>query len=405
MNRGRARPARRDREQHLDAGVALIAFAGRLVCHRMEQQRSRVALLVLVLGGSACGEDGAGSGAGSGGAAAVTSSTGAAAPTGTGGSPGDGGQGGGESAAMGCDGEASEARVAAATAEAEAVCGWLERCRPGDFTYYYGGDTAFCEGYGRASLAGVLHVDDAAFTACMSERSSFFEDADCSLLLEPPACDGPLGLLGDTEPCDQDLQCVSEVCHRMTGCGVCVPHREEGESCELSGQCAPLACIDGVCAEKLADGERCEEGFQAWGEADAQCAGGDCVITDIEDDAVVGACAQRSVTAPGEGEACATRCDPRSLLVCDEELESCVAAPLPSPGRQGEPCVAHTVQSSFYGNVDVQLCEPGTTCVDDVCVASSPPLGPCDQGQACVLSTCRDGTCQLDPGPNACACL
>jgi hypothetical protein len=164
-----------------------------------------------------------------------------------------------------------------------------------------------------------------------------------------------------------------------------------------------------VCAAKLDDGERCEEGFQAFGEADAQCAGGNCVITDIEDEIIVGACAERSATAPGEGEACGGgySCDPRSFLVCDqgvgdEEPGVCVATPPPAPGLEGEPCVVHTVQYFVYGNVDAHLCEPGTTCVDDVCVAASPPLGPCDEGQSCVRSTCREGTC--DPDSNSCAC-
>lgn len=198
-------------------------------------------------------------------------------------------------------------------------------------------------------------------------------------------------------------QCSAAPCHPSLFCklpqgggqGTCEAYAAKGGSCEVPAHCqAGLACLNKVCAEQLAVGEKCDNVLQCKdGACDISSGTGVCVATKKEGEAcqfqthcgsglfchglAVGTVCQKGAA---EGETCKSKRDCAAGLGCNSEK----CAPLPKEN---------------------EACDPGNGCSGDlICTNSKCAPYPTD-GQACIRGEkrCADGfACFNESGNDVC---
>lgn len=264
-----------------------------------------------------------------------------------------------------CGDEASTIDPARAAAVAAVQCERLVECAP--FTF----ETSFADADDcRRAEAARLEVaffsegtvaPEARLDACVASVGS--STCEVYLVDRLSACTGDGGL-PNGDACVADAQCASGACNKLpqTLCGVCGAVAALGEECG-SRACAPgLRCLQGQCAEPLAQGGVCE--------AFADCAVGlNCV----------GGSCQPPLAA---GEPCEEllACDVLAGFVCNPVVGVCQAALYAPPG---EPC----------GVVDERTiyCRAGATC-----------FVPQGRGRGVCTALAEDGeACSAQPGQDA----
>ena len=368
-------------------------------------------LLPSLLSLVACGDDSSTAGSGGGGgdaiassstgspAAGSASSTNAQASTSTGqGTGGDPTGGGGDPTGSGgddpgggpvCDFDApSSERVAVCEEYGAVVCDYYADCQP-SLLQLLGGNLDACARLNVPPCAEQQNVDETSMLECIGALADLYDGLECGVtaVALPPACDS-VGRLADAQPCNSALECAGGVCagDGPDDCNLCDRLVGAGDACDTDAYCpSSLSCAEGECLAPAADGAPCDSARDCEGGA---CAQGQCATAIVAD----------------EGEACGglALCNPSASLICDAVTQTCLANVPPEPGLLGEACVPYGVDLGGFV-FPAQLCEVGSTCMEDVCVEAAFDGDACDGEVACVGSTCESGVCEADD-PNLCAC-
>lgn len=200
------------------------------------------------------------------------------------------------------------------------------------------------------------------------------------------------GVLVAGKSCSFGAQCASGVCASNETCGFCVDPRNAGDACDVKSRCLDSECIAGTCTETGTPlGSACED---IKGDSDClsslYCKDSVCVprlqVGDTCPDTYLPVCAQGSICRAStcqivhyvkEGEA------------CDEGVARC--------GAEGAECVdgvcRRPVDGVLAGSAcSFDTCAVGLHCSAFVCVAPSPPGGPCVDAAGCMTGLACLGT-------------
>lgn len=252
--------------------------------------------------------------------------------------------------------------------------------------------------------AGQARFDPKAAEACLAGLP---DNMPCQVVVDlaapslPQECRTALaGTLGDGQPCDNPLQCASELTclGAGLGCGRCAPRPGLGQGC-APGRCAVgLNCLFGACVERLPVGAPCDSFHGPLCVEGAFCAGGNCKTTPV-----------------ALGESCDTTvhldpCSPN--LYCGNSSQTCAVAPQAGESCSGQLVCAGASRCSngtpdaiclkVIGPGDTcgpeTLCSAGFRCQDLKCRPRSAPGDPCDADQTCVgLCNETQGLCEAAP--------
>ncbi len=264
------------------------------------------------------------------------------------------------------------------------------------------GDGSACDGF----------CDGERVSACVYPgEATLCRAASCTDRVATLAatCDGAGSCPGEqTQSCDAYVcgataclgDCVQkEDCSSGNFCnaGMCVPRRENGDSCSGSFQCASNSCVDGVCCDRVCDGQ-CE----SCGEPESL---GTCVAVAGDPRGARPACAS-------DGSLCGGSCDgveaascsyPSPAERCRDASCSDAVATLAAYCDGLGACPAETTQScasyrcgetACLGDCSVDADCVGTHyCSGGICVEKADNGAVCAANGACESGFCVDGVC------------
>jgi hypothetical protein len=263
--------------------------------------------------------------------------------------------------------------AAACQRYAQAFCTKFPSCFPDSALFW--DDPAECTARYADTCETYMELDDVLATPADLESCALaYEESTCDALLNVVLgqCLPPLkGARPDGAPCATLAQCQGGWCDFGTDgdrCGVCITMAEEGEPC--GDGCSPyLTCgPDMTCApiEYHALGEAC---------------GGTAGPCGIQLACIDGVCVERL----GMGEACTVSIECQSDLLCDTASMTCT--PRPPRAAVGEACGMNNVQ-----------CVSSAYCEQGICQAKVPDGGSCTDSDECMFAaSCDAGTCTLAP--------
>jgi hypothetical protein len=373
---------------------------------------SRLPLVLLVLGSSACSfvldfddlQTGSVASGGSGGAGAATGGAGASPAQGgvraTGGSVdvgGDAGQGGAPDEGIGLD--------AAPAALAAAVCDQITTCVGSAAMNVIFADekcavateqriaNTIVAAIDRSEREGAIDYDGSSLPDCIEDYSNLAcEDVSVRF---PEGCKEAIkGLSGEGATCAHALECEPELYCDLSSCA-CKQLAADGDACLASDECAAgLACFMGACAPLGAEGEACEGGV-----APACLTGLVCVNADAMA-MLAGRCfPTENLFIASEGQACNFG-DPPTL--CREGLSCPFRLLFPT-------CVATAEPGGACELALPDMCPEGEYCSSGICTPAPGPGEPCATGlvakrNCAAYARCVSGTCRL-LGDNGNTCV
>lgn len=193
-------------------------------------------------------------------------------------------------------------------------------------------------------------------------------------------CTGhPVGALCD----DTDKLCASGICSSNNQCSDL--RQPSGGNCRRNGHCESLSCVQGVCAESIAQpGEACDDNDDCWQSTCAQAtlAGTSTICCPTGDSTYVSSPFSKYVcTGQADGAMCADEDELCASGLCFQQ--TCLSSRQPI----GEACGENSHCESFV-------------CVNGVCVDGLVESGgTCDSSDDCSLGSCAHETLS---GPLVC---
>lgn len=274
----------------------------------------------------------------------------------------------------GCTGQCEACDVAGALGTCSPVSGAPHGARTqcGSDGSVCGGS---CDGVEREACSYPAMETECRAATCSDGVATLAATCDgqgsCPALLEQDCGNflcGATACLGD---CTRTADCATG---SYCSAGVCVPERENGQTCSDNGQCASGHCVDGVCCDTACTG---------------QCAACDLAGSEGTCSPVLGAPRNGRAACLGEGD-CKGSCD-------GENMDECTFPGAEVTCREGS-CASGFETSPAQCN-GAGLCSLGTTtscgayaCAGDLCATTCSRAADCAPGMYCV-----EGVCQKDP--------